>query len=138
MGQDFTRHWLKSDTKKIDVCRVPRNDVVEVKKRKTANVIANHAISWRSVAFSRSRFRLSSPHISPIRHSYLSPCLNAGERLHPARKHILFLLVRTAAVANRCHVCRLVPDAIKRNRATKSLPAAQPLFQVDLHADRYH
>jgi hypothetical protein len=49
-------------------------------------------------------------------------------------KHVLFLFARSAAVANRRHASNLVPGAMKRNRATKSLPAAQPLFQVNMHA----
>jgi hypothetical protein len=48
---------------------------------------------------------------------------DAGERLHPAWKHGLFLCARNTMVANPRHGSSSVPGGMKRNTATKHLPA---------------
>jgi hypothetical protein len=69
---------------------------------------------------------------------FIATAPTAGERLHPTWKCKLFLCARSREVANRRHAIVLVPSGMKRNRATKPLPPAQPLFQVNMHAYSSH
>lgn len=129
------RTWLQHQSnpglsKRVLSGNFCHDEVVHEKKGKV-QTSSDRVSSWRWVPFAIFAFQPFHPHFSP---TYRPSRAAAGERLYQAWKHFPFLFVRSQAAANRCHASNRVPGAMKRNRATKPLPTARPVFQVNMQA----